>query len=61
MVEDHPEAWRKSQRAGGIAFAAAGALCLVLSLFLQGGRIVLGYYDLCARRSGGIMHRISAL
>ena len=38
-LEDHPEAWRKSQRAGGIAFAAAGALCLVLSLFLQGAAL----------------------
>ncbi|MCB7513143.1 SdpI family protein [bacterium 210917-SL.2.15] len=35
-LEGHPEAWRKSQRAGGIAFAAAGAICLVLSLLLQG-------------------------
>ena len=29
-------AWRKSQRAGGIAFAAAGAACIVLTLFLHG-------------------------
>ena len=35
-LEDNPEAWRKSQRAGGIAFAVAGAVCLVLSLLLHG-------------------------
>ena len=35
-LDDNPEAWRKSQRAGGIAFAVAGAVCLVLSLLLHG-------------------------
>ena len=29
-------AWRKSQRAGGIAFAAAGVACIVLTLLLHG-------------------------
>lgn len=31
-----PEAWAKSQRQGGITFAVAGALCVVLSLILHG-------------------------
>ena len=31
-----PEAWAKSQRQGGITFAIAGALCVVLSLVLHG-------------------------
>ena len=30
------EAWQKSQRAGGIAFAAAGVACIVLTLLLHG-------------------------
>lgn len=35
------EVWAKSQRVGGIAFAAAGAVCVVLSLLLQ-GPVLLG-------------------
>lgn len=31
-----PEAWAESQRMGGITFAAAGAICLILSLVLHG-------------------------
>ena len=31
-----PEAWAKSQRAGGIAFAVAGGVCVLLSLLLHG-------------------------
>ena len=31
-----PEAWAKSQRSGGITFAIAGAVCILLSLVLHG-------------------------
>ena len=35
-LENHPEAWARSQKTGGIAFAAAGAVCIIFSLVLSG-------------------------
>lgn len=35
-LENNPEAWARSQKMGGIAFAVAGAVCIIFSLVLSG-------------------------